>query len=128
MSDYAIACVAALGFLLFGLGLAVSVMRFRTSTSFAYADDPRDLLCKVVRAHGNTAEYAPFLAAVMLYLGSQPPAAWVTWVMVAITACRYLIVAGILLSPTLARPHPLRFVGALGTYLGGLALSFALLI
>jgi hypothetical protein len=27
-------------------------------------------------------------------------------------------------SLTLAQPHPLRFVGALGTYLGGLVLCF----
>ena len=128
MSDYAIACVAALGFLLFGLGLAVSIMRFRTSINFAHPGDPRDPLCKVVRAHANTAEYAPFLAAIMLYLGTEPAAPWVTWVIVAVTACRYLIVAGILLSPTLARPHPLRFVGALGTYLCGFALSLALFI
>jgi hypothetical protein len=33
-----------------------------------------------------------------------------------------------LASPTLAKPHPLRFVGAVGTYLTGIALSVALLI
>ena len=128
MSNYAIVCVAALGLLLFGLGLAVSITRFRMRTGFAHPADPRDLLCKVVRAHGNTAEYAPFLAALMLYLGSRAAAPWVPWAMVAVTACRYLIVAGILLSPTLARPHPLRFIGALGTYLCGFALSLALFI
>jgi uncharacterized membrane protein YecN with MAPEG domain len=127
MSTYAIASAAALGVLLFGLGLAVSIMRFRTRTGFGHSSDPHDLLCKMVRAHGNTAEYAPFLAALMLYLGSRPIAPWEIWVMVAVTLCRYLLVAGIILSPTLARPHPLRFVGALGTYLGGLALSLALL-
>ncbi len=40
-------------------------------------------------------------------------------------ASRYAIVAGILLSPTLDRPQPLRFIGALGTYITGVALSVA---
>ncbi|MBW2290166.1 MAG: hypothetical protein JRG90_20420 [Deltaproteobacteria bacterium] len=43
------------------------------------------------------------------------------------TASRYLIAIGLILSPTLEKPHPLRFVGALGTYLAGFGLCAALL-
>ena len=39
-----------------------------------------------------------------------------------------VLAVGILLSPTLARPHPVRAIGALGTYVGGTALSAALLL
>jgi uncharacterized protein len=39
---------------------------------------------------------------------------------------RYLHAAGMLLSPSLDRPQPLRFVGALGTYVAGLLLVVAL--
>ncbi len=42
-----------------------------------------------------------------------------------VTACRYSIAIGILMNPTLDKPQPLRFIGALGTYLGGIALVVA---
>ncbi len=45
--------------------------------------------------------------------------------MIVATACRYLLAAGVILSPTLDKPHPLRFVGALGTYVAGFALCGA---
>jgi uncharacterized membrane protein YecN with MAPEG domain len=79
----------------------------------------------MVRAHGNATEYSPMLAVLILLLGGHNPATWVLWVMGIVTASRYLHAAGMIVSPTLAQPHPLRFVGALGTYLGGLVLCFA---
>lgn len=124
----AIVCAALLGLLLFGLGLAVSMTRQRTATGSGFRDDPTDPLYKMVRAHGNTAEYVPMLAAMMLFLGTLSPAAWVLWVMAIVTLARYLIVVGIILSPTLSNPHPLRFVGALLTYVGGALLSVILLL
>ena len=98
----AIACIGLLGLLLFGLGLAVSLTRGRTDTAAGYSSDPSDRLHKLVRAHGNTTEYAAILAVLML-------------------------VAGILLSATLDKAHPLRFIGALGTYVAGIGLSTAVL-
>ena len=85
------------------------------------------MLFKVVRAHGNTAEYAPFLALLFLYLGSHNPSVWIVCLMVAATVCRYLVVIGIVAWPSMAKPNPVRFVGALGTYIFGAALSVALL-
>ena len=67
------------------------------------------------------------LAIVMIVLGNLGPAAWTTWVMFAVVACRYLIAAG-LLQGSLDVPNPMRFVGALGTYAGGLTLCVALLL
>jgi hypothetical protein len=125
----ALACIALLGLLLFGLGLAVSLKRGSSNVVIGHPSDPADPLHKLVRAHGNTAEYAPLLAVLMLALAlGEPPPVWAVWCMGLATASRYLLAAGMLLSPTLAKPHPLRFVGALGTYLTGLALSVALFL
>lgn len=118
----AIVCTALLGLLVFGLGLSVSLTRGQTGTNFGYSPDPTDRMYKMVRAHGNATEYVPMLAVLMLLVGGHNPATWVLWVMGIVTASRYLHAAGMIFSPTLAKPHPLRFVGALGTYLGGLAL------
>ncbi len=119
----AIVCTGLLGILLFTLGLYVSATRGRTNKIGTIPTDPTDPLYKAIRAHGNTAEYAPMLAILMLYVGAHAPAAWILWVMIIATACRFLIVLGLLASPTLDKPHPLRFIGALGTYVGGLILS-----
>jgi uncharacterized membrane protein YecN with MAPEG domain len=121
-------CTALLGLLLFGLGMAVSFTRQSTNRAAGFSTDPSDRLYKMVRAHGNTAEYAPMLAILIVAVGSRQPSAWALWVMGIVTLSRYLIAAGIIVSPTLEQPHPLRFIGALGTYLGGLALCFALLL
>jgi uncharacterized membrane protein YecN with MAPEG domain len=124
----AITCSALMGLLLFALGLYVSTMRGRTQQVGTTPQNPADPLFKAIRAHGNTAEYVPMLAILMFYLGAHSPAGWILWTMIIVTACRFLIVFGILLSPSLDRPQPLRFIGALGTYLGGLVLSIAALI
>jgi uncharacterized membrane protein YecN with MAPEG domain len=121
----AIVWTALLGLLVFGLGLGVSLTRGQTGTNFGSSPDPADRMYKMVRAHGNATEYSPMLAVLILLLGGHNPATWVLWVMGIVTASRYLHAAGMIVSPTLAQPHPLRFVGALGTYLGGLVLCFA---
>ncbi len=123
----ATACIGLLGLLIIGLGLWVTVTRGRTQTAGGVKDDPADPLFKAVRAHGNATEYSPILAVLYLLLAQLEPSTWMLWTMGITTASRYLHAAGMLLGPTLAAPHPLRFVGALGTYLGGLALSLAAL-
>jgi len=124
----AIVCVALLGFLLFGLGFGVSMARGRTNTVIGHSADPTDPLHKIVRAHGNTAEYAGMLAVLILLVGSRSPSTWALWCMGIAVAARYLLAAGLILAPTLAAPYPLRFVGALTTYLAGFALCVALLV
>ncbi len=122
----ALVSTAVLGFLLFGLGLTVSLMRGKYNIHIGHPEDPQHILHRIIRAHANTAEYAPFLAIMFLYLGSHQPTAWVLWAIGLTTAARVLIVIGLLTAGTLTRPHPVRFIGALGTYVGGLALSVAL--
>ncbi len=120
-------CVALLGILLFGLGFAVSLTRGRTSTASGSSGDPTDRLHKLVRAHGNTGEYVGMLAVLILILGAREPSTWGVASMIGATVSRYLLAAGIILSPTLEKPHPLRFLGALGTYGFGLGLCASLL-
>lgn len=127
MASTALFCVAALGVLVFGMGLVISGTRKRTGQMSGANPDPEDYLYRLVRAHGNTTEYAPFLAVLMLYLGSRTPETWVIWTMVVATVCRYVFVVGLVLYPTMARPNLARFTGAAGTYICGLALCFAAL-
>jgi uncharacterized membrane protein YecN with MAPEG domain len=124
----ALICIALLGLLLFGLGFAVSGKRGNTKTLTGSSSDPTDALHKLTRAHGNTAEFAPMLAILIFALGSMSPAFWVLCCMGVATASRYLIVAGLILGSTMDDAHPLRFIGALGTYLSGFGLCIALLL
>lgn len=126
--NVAIICIGLLGLLVFGLGVGVSILRGRTETLYGFNPDPKDSLYKLIRAHGNSTEYAPMLAVLIFVAASASPATWVLWLMGIVTLARYLIVAGILLSESLEQPHPLRLVGAMLTYLGGFALCIAVLI
>ena len=117
----AIVCTALLGLLLFVLGVAVSMARGRTGV-VAGSNDPADALYRLIRAHGNTAEYAPMLAILFLLVGARNPVPCLLWTMIVAVVSRYLIAMGMIAGPTLAKPQPLRFVGALGTYLSGILL------
>jgi uncharacterized membrane protein YecN with MAPEG domain len=119
----AVVCTALLGLLVFGLGLAVSLTRGQTGTIIGANPDPTDRLYKMVRAHANATEFAPMLAVLMLLIGSHNPASWILWVIGIATLSRYLHAAGMIFCPTLAQLHPLRFIGALLTYVCGLILS-----
>jgi hypothetical protein len=124
----AIVCTALLGLLVFGLGVMVSATRGSTNQVIGHPPDPADRLHKIVRAHGNATEYAPILAVLILLIGLRQPATWMVWTFVAATASRYLHAAGMITCETLAKPNPLRFAGALGTYLTGFALVVAALL
>ena len=103
--NIALICIALLGFLVLGLGLNVVVFRGKTNTITGTINEPDNPLNKAIRAHGNTTEYAPILA-VLIY-----------------------VLAKILVFPaTMAKPNPMRFIGALGTFVFGLALCVALVL
>ena len=103
----ALVCTAILGLLLFEPAV-VSVTRFRCTTGSGWAD-PANGLHKIVRAHGNTAEYAPFLAVLFLYFGTHDPSRAILTLIVAATACRCLLVIGLLAWPTMADPESRAF-------------------
>ena len=121
-------CTAELGLLVFGLGLCVSLLRGATGTNIGSKSDPTDRLYKMIRAHGNACEYAPMLAVLMLLIGARQPGSGMMVTFVVATFCRYLHAAGMIMSPSLDRPQPLRFVGALGTYVTGLILVCAVFV
>lgn len=123
--NLAITCIGLLGLLVFGLGLGVSMTRRRTGTSIGCADDPSAPLYKWIRAHGNACEFAPMLAVLIYALANGGYGGWNGWLYILAVAVRYVHAAGMILSPTLAEPHPLRFVGAVGTYAVGLLLALA---
>jgi uncharacterized membrane protein YecN with MAPEG domain len=125
--NVAVVCTALLGLLVFGLGLRVSLLRGRVQTVIGHASDPTDPLHKAVRAHANAAEYAPMGAILILALASRGAGGWLAWVFAGFTVCRYLHAAGMTTGRSLAEPSPLRFAGALGTYVFGVVLAVALL-
>ena len=121
-------CIALLGFLVVGLGFGVSMARSRTKTLFGSSVDPEDILYKMTRAHGNTVEYAPIMALLIFILSQFSLSAWVIWCMILATFFRFLLVAGIIIPKSMAQPNPMRFVGALGTYLTGFGLCIAVIL
>lgn len=124
----ALACVAVLAALLFGLGLLVSGARLRSGVLVGASTDPDARLNRLIRAHGNTAEYAAMLAVLFLVTGARAPGALALSLIVLATLSRVLFAVGMLTARTLTRPNPVRFVGALGTYLCGLGLVAVLVL
>ncbi len=123
----AIICTVLLGLLLFAMGLAVSLTRGSTKINYGYPDDPAHILHRLCRAHGNAAEYGAMFAVLMLFVGLRDPAAWMLWVMWICVAARHVHALGMLMG-TLDKLQPVRFAGALFTYLGGFALCIAALM
>ena len=121
----AVLCVVAMALLIFVLGFWVSIQRGRANVITGIQTDPTSGLNKAVRAHGNAAEFVPVLAILTLYLGTQDVAAWVGWAMIVAAVSRYLTVIGFLTCKTLERPHVLKALGALGTYVAGIAMCAA---
>jgi uncharacterized membrane protein YecN with MAPEG domain len=128
MNPYLV-CSAILVILYFVLALNVSLARRKTRTGIGSGTDPAGPMNKAVRAHGNAAEYIPIFVALFLYFLLAGAGGWITWVVVIVTVCRILHALGMLMSKHFnSPPHPLRAIGALGTYVGGLALGLALLM
>lgn len=116
-------CVAFLGLLVFGLGLNVSLNRFRNKTAREDLKDPSSLLFRARIAHSNAAQYAPMFA--VLFLLNQGTLAGVFSILAV--ASRYTHAFGFLAFAK-PGPNPFIFSGAVGTYLSGLALSMLLLL
>jgi uncharacterized protein len=122
---FAIVCIGLLGLLVFGLGLGVSRMRGQTNQFIGCSDDPSDPLYKWVRAHANACEFARMFAILIYALANSGYGGWHGTLYAGAVIVRYCHAAGMILSPTLAKGHPLRLVGAIGTYVVGIILSLA---
>ena len=126
--NIAVVCTALLGLLLFGLGLQVSLTRGKTRRNIGHDASPVDPLHRAVRAHANTAEYVPFFAVLFLWYATRPTPTWIVITIVVATVARFSIVGGLLFGPSMDRPNPARFLGALFTYICGLALVAGLFV
>lgn len=121
-------CFGLLGLLPFALGFWVSINRGRAASNCGYPDDPAHPLHKAARAHGNCIEYVPALMVLIVALVQLAPGSLTMWLAVAATAGRYLHAAGMLMSPTLAKPHPLRVAGSVLTYFPGLIMAIVVIV
>jgi uncharacterized protein len=126
--NIAIVCTALLGLLLFGLGLNVSLQRRQSRLSVGHDASPVDPLHRAIRAHANTAEYAPFFAVLFLWYATKPAPTWIIAVIVLATVARFALAGALLFGPTLNRPNPARLFGALFTYICGGVLAVGLLV
>src|SRR5450432_3887662 len=118
-------CSAILVILYFLLSFNVSMSRARARIGVGTDDQVSGRLNKSIRAHGNAAEYIPIFVALFLYFNSFGATGWIPWVVTAITVSRILHPIGMFVSPDLHKPQVFRFLGATGTYVGGLALGIA---
>jgi uncharacterized membrane protein YecN with MAPEG domain len=124
MNTLQIVCVALLGMLLFLLGANVTRHRaLRGDTGNQMPTDPADPMFIAQRAHGNAAEYVPTLCVLLLVCGTLSDGWWVDVLAVAAVVARLSHAVGMLTSRTLATHGPLRDIGALGTYVTGVALA-----
>lgn len=117
-------CSAILVLFYFALSFNVSRLRSGMRGTAAVTDVQ---LTKAVRAHGNSAEYIPLFVVAFLYFSSTD-LVWLQAIAVAATASRIAHASGLLLAASANARHPLRFIGALGTYACGFAFGIAFLI
>ena len=121
-------CSASLGILTLLLAFWTSVQRGSSNTIAYNAPlEPSSAMAKAQRAHGNASEYAGLLIALFLVVGfayaGRNLGSLLTWTIIAVTAARFVHALGFLVCSTLEKPHVLKAIGALITYLGGLLLS-----
>jgi len=113
------------------LMILYSVLSFNVSRARVQFRDskisPEDLNL-IVRNQGNASEYIPLFVAVSIYLSISPSNWFVSIVAITATASRVLHAIGMHLMEDLNQRHPLRFFGALGTYLSIFAFGCILLV
>ena len=120
----AIVCIALLGILLFLLGANVTRHRaIRGGTGNQMPTDPADRMFIAIRAHGNAAEYVPTLIVLILVCALLSGGWWVQALAVAAVVSRYLHAVGMLTAKSLATHGPVKDIGAMGTYVTGVALG-----
>ena len=126
----AIICSAILAAMLFLLGFNVSRMRGVTAKAGGsqMPTDPASPLLLAIRAHGNAAEYVPTLIVLILVCATLSGGWWVQALAMAAVVARYLHAFGMLTSKTLASHGPVRDIGALGTYVTGVALGITAIV
>ena len=124
MNTLVLVSLALMGLLVFVLGANVTRHRaMRGATGNQAPTDPSDRMLIAIRAHGNAAEYVPTLMVLVVLCATLTDSWWVTALTLAALASRLVHALGMLTARTLAAHGPLRDIGALGTYLTGIALA-----
>jgi uncharacterized membrane protein YecN with MAPEG domain len=123
MTTITVVCIALMGILLFLLGANVTRNRAIRGPGNQVPTDPSDRLMIAVRAHGNAAEYIPTMIVLLLVCSALSDSWLVDALAVAAVVVRTVHAVGMLTSASLATHGPLRDIGALGTYLVGIALG-----
>ena len=125
MNTTVVVSIALLGILLFVLG--ANVTRHRAVRGAKGGNqmptDPEDRLFIAIRAHGNAAEYVPTLVVLLVVCALLTDGWWLETLSVAAVAVRFLHAFGMLRAETLASHGPIRDIGAMGTYVTGIALG-----
>ncbi|MEM7663941.1 MAG: MAPEG family protein [Pseudomonadota bacterium] len=121
-------CSASIAILTLLLAFWTSIQRGASSTiAYGAPLDPASAMAKAQRAHGNAAEYAALLIALFFTVGfayqDRDLGDLVTWTVIAVTVSRVLHALGFLICATLEKPHVLKAIGAIITYIGGLLLA-----
>jgi len=117
-------CTAILILLYLGLSYNVSRVRRKRRGDPSVTDAQ---LAKAVRAHGNASEYIPLFVVLLLYFNATAAGIVATAIAITITVSRVLHCTGMFLVEDATRAHPLRFLGALGTYVCLLAAGLVVL-
>ena len=118
-------CSGILAVLYAVLSVNVSITRLRRRKDATITEAQ---LTKAIRAHGNAAEYIPLFVAGFLFLSTGGPDIILSTIAVVATASRFAHAAGMFRIATVNERHPLRYYGALGTYICLSALAVALLL
>jgi uncharacterized membrane protein YecN with MAPEG domain len=129
LSTVTVVSVALLGVLVFALGANVTRYRaMRGATGNQVPTDPADRMFIAIRAHGNATEYVPTLCVLLLLCDALTGGWWVPALAVVAAVARYVHAVGLLTSKTMATHGPVRDLGAMGTYLAGLALCVTAIV
>jgi uncharacterized membrane protein YecN with MAPEG domain len=123
MSTITIVSMALMGILLFLLGANVTRQRAMRGGGNQAPIDPTDPLLIAIRAHGNAAEYIPTMLVLLLVCSALSDSWLVDVLAVAALVVRTAHAVSLLTSKSLADHGPLRNIGALGTYVVGVAIG-----
>jgi uncharacterized membrane protein YecN with MAPEG domain len=128
MSNTVVVCIALMGILLFLLGANVTRNRAVRGAGNQQPTDPADVLLVAVRAHGNAAEYIPTLAVLLLVCSSLTDGWWLNTLAIAALAARVMHGAGMIASKSMANRTVPKDLGAMLTYVVGVALGVTALV
>ncbi|MEO5691571.1 MAG: MAPEG family protein [Usitatibacter sp.] len=120
-----ILCSGLLAILYAALSVNVSVTRLRKRKDSSVTEAQ---LTKAIRAHGNASEYIPLFIASFLFLGISGSGPTLAVVAVLATVSRVAHAAGMFRIASVNERHPLRYFGALGTYVCLFAVAIAILL